>query len=128
MDSNHGKENANSQHAGTSKPPQLRSSDRPTTTAICGPTTHTLAPLTKLTRHQALCMERRATNSVQTIISSTVLRYPDHNLPFDIETDASGYQLGAVIKQEFPVAFFTNSIPHKRTTTIEKDYSVSSKL
>ena len=37
-----------------------------------------------------------------------VLSYPDPNQPYDIETDASDYQMGAVIKQNSrPVASFS---------------------
>ena len=42
------------------------------------------------------------------VASETLLAYPDHNILFHIETDASDLQLGAVIKQNGkPVAFYT---------------------
>ena len=50
-----------------------------------------------------------------------MLTYPNWSKPFDIHTDASDYQLGAVISQEGkPIAFFSrklNSAQNNYTTT-----------
>eukprot|EP00978_Attheya_sp_CCMP212_P029076 scaffold102189_cov64-Attheya_sp.AAC.6 len=54
----------------------------------------------------------------------TVLCYPDPNQPYDIETDASDYQMGAVIKQNgWPVAYFSRKLRDAQLnyTTIEKE-------
>ena len=60
----------------------------------------------------------------QMVCKETLLAYPDWSLPFDIHTDASDYQLGAVISQRGkPIAFFSRKLnsAQKNYTTTEKE-------
>eukprot|EP00978_Attheya_sp_CCMP212_P025290 scaffold80992_cov27-Attheya_sp.AAC.2 len=53
-----------------------------------------------------------------------LLSYPDPNIPYDIETDASDYQMGAVNKQNGrPVAYFLRKLLDAQLnyTTTEKE-------
>jgi RNase H-like domain found in reverse transcriptase/Reverse transcriptase (RNA-dependent DNA polymerase) len=89
---------------------------------------HILAPLTELKGKKAFVWEdkhQQAFEQMKALIAmNALLAYPNHNKLFDIETDASGYQLGAVIKQDNrPVAYYTrklNSV-QKYYNTIKKE-------
>ena len=92
---------------------------------------HILAPLTEASSgpkgrkikwtddlEQAFC------NLKKMISEETLLTYPDWTKPFTVHTDASDYQLGAVISQDNkPIAFFTRRLSkaQKNYTTTEKE-------
>ena len=85
-----------------------------------------LAPLASLTSKSAKWQwnpeHQQAFDTIKKIIKQeTLLRHADFNKPFEIHTDASKYQLGAVISQEGkPIAFYSrklNSAQLNYTTT-----------
>ena len=88
---------------------------------------HMLAPLTSLTGKEFVWNEpqQQAFNNLKTLLSTdAIMRYPDHNKPFVVYTDASDYQLGSVIMQdEMPVAYYSRKLTsaQKNYTTIEKE-------
>ena len=90
--------------------------------------THVLAPLTAMTGKTPFKWEaphQQAFNTMKSLIAAdALLAYPDPNHPFDVETDASDYQLGTVIKQHgHPVAYYSRKLnsAQKNYTTIEKE-------
>jgi ABC-type arginine transport system ATPase subunit len=62
---------------------------------------HILAPLTELMGKKTFVWEdkqQQAFEEMKALIATdALLAYPNHNKPFDIKTDASDYQLGAII-------------------------------
>ena len=83
---------------------------------------HILAPLTSLLKVKEFCWgskQQKAFSEMKALMASdAILVYPNHNLGFDTEADASDYQLGAVIKQNVqPVAHYSwnPSLLHRRT-------------
>ena len=88
-----------------------------------------LAPLTALTSEKTPFKWTdqcdKAFNTMKRILSKeTLLMYPDFNQPFDIHTDASDVQLGAVISQQGkPIAFYTRKLNPAQTryTTTERE-------
>ena len=75
-----------------------------------------LAPLTKLKSKTVpwkwTAVEQKAFEDMKKVITKeTMLTYPNFNKPFDIHTDASDVQLGAVISQEGkPIAFYSRKL------------------
>lgn len=90
---------------------------------------HLLAPLTDLTKKDVKfhwgSREQAAFDAIKAVISKeTLLSFPDFNKPFHIWTDASDYQLGAVIMQDDkPLAFYSRKLnsAQSRYTTGEKE-------
>lgn len=93
---------------------------------------HIMNPLTTITgiprkdfaKHWGQSQSSAFVQVKQLIAEQILLQWPDLNKPFDIETDASDYQLGAVIKQDnVPVAFFSRKLTQaqRNYTTIEKE-------
>ncbi len=89
---------------------------------------HILAPLTELTGGSTFTWtdkQQQAFDAIKAMIAKdTLLQYPDHNLPFNIFTDASDLQLGSVIMQnDRPVAYFSKKLnkAQQNYTTMEKE-------
>jgi RNase H-like domain found in reverse transcriptase len=91
---------------------------------------HVLAPLASLTSTNAKWNwgepQKKAFAMAKRIITREVLLvYPDFSKPFQIHTDASHYQLGAVISQDGkPIAFYSRKLkPEQETryTTTERE-------
>ena len=69
-------------------------------------------------------LEQAFCNLKKMISEETLLNYPNWTKPFTIHTDASDYQLGAVISQDNkPIAFFSRRLSkaQKNYTTTEKE-------
>ena len=90
--------------------------------------THVLAPLTELTGKRSFVWmpkHQQAFDRMKALVAAdALLVFPDHSLPFDVETDASEYQLGSAIKQRSrPMAYYSRHLnsAQRNYTTIEKD-------
>jgi hypothetical protein len=90
---------------------------------------HVLAPLasltSKTTKWKWEAEHQKAFDDAKRIIAREVmLAYPDFSKPFEIHTDASHFQLGAVISQEGkPIAFYSRKLNDAQTryTTTERE-------
>lgn len=89
---------------------------------------HILAPLTQFSAKTPFVWtaeQQKAFDTMKSLIAAdALLAYPDHNKPFNIETDASDLQLGAVIKQDGrPLAYYSRKLnsAQRNYTTIEKE-------
>jgi RNase H-like domain found in reverse transcriptase/Reverse transcriptase (RNA-dependent DNA polymerase)/Integrase zinc binding domain len=88
-----------------------------------------LCPLTKLVSNSAKWIwtdeQQKAFEAMKLIISKeTLLSYPDFTQPFDLHTDASNTQLGAVLSQHNkPIAFYSRKLNPAQTryTTTERE-------
>ena len=87
-----------------------------------------LAPLTRLTSKNVpfkwTDLEQKAFDDIKKhITKDTLLTYPNFNKPFDVHTDASDKQIGAVISQDSrPIAHFSRTL-----NSAQKNYTVTDK-
>ncbi len=88
----------------------------------CGQTKVTKAKGTKKMAWHWIQVHQEAFDLIKaTIAQDVVLAYPDYSKPFEIYTDASATQLGAVITQNNrPLAFFS-----RKLSDTQKRYSVT---
>ena len=90
---------------------------------------HIISPLTAITSDKAKWIwgaeQKHAFKEIRnTIARQVLLKYPDYKQPFDIFTDASDFQLGAVITQsDWPIAFYSRKLnaAQRNYTTMEKE-------
>jgi hypothetical protein len=88
---------------------------------------HVLAPLTLLQGKKDIQwtnVHTKVFNAMRALVAKDCLvSYPDPNIPYDIKTDASDYQMGIVIKKSQPVAYFSQKLLNAQLnyTTIEKE-------
>jgi RNase H-like domain found in reverse transcriptase len=76
---------------------------------------HLLTPLTEVTKvpqgsktFKWAQAQDKAFHEVKQVTQNALLKFPDFNKVIDIHTDASDYQLGAVISQKGqPIAFYS---------------------
>ena len=91
---------------------------------------HILSPLTEQCKGRSKQPLKWTTEMIQAfeeskqmVAKETVLNYPDWTIPFDIHTDASDKQLGAVISQRGnPLAFYS-----RRLTKAQRNYTTTEK-
>ena len=88
---------------------------------------HAMAPLTNQTGKKTFNCTPEMENTFKSLkallAKDTISAYPNHDLPFHIYTDASDYQLGAVIMQNGrPVAYHSRTLNkvQRKYTTMEK--------
>ena len=90
---------------------------------------HILAPLTELYgskyKFNWTNVHAQAFNLAKKLVSEDILlRFPNLELPFEIFTDASSFQIGTTIKQKnFTVAYFSkkHSPTQRRYSTIDQE-------
>ena len=85
--------------------------------------THTLVPLMAMTGKAPLFhwlpVHQKAFEQMKALLSTdALLAYPNPNKPYNVESDASDYQLGSVIKQNnCPIAYFSRKLNSAQKNT-----------